>query len=387
MFKTIQTEVDQLISLINEEEKISVRQAAKRIGVPVSTITEWAGFLEEEGMINIEYKLTTPFLVKRKMSETQVNQIKSDLKEEKEIFDLKSESLSTYFNKLEEEISSLRALFKDIKSNYKDKISSFSNEFSQLKKIEREKDKLDKKIIESKKKFIRQIADLNKKLLREQSNNKSIYSLLYTETQIESQVIELKKNELELIKKTDFLLAKKLEELKKQISAKKTERLKSKENRLDKKSRQEFILLEKKYAQLKQKLENEKKGVEDLLQKNDQFQKQLEKTRTEVLEKLKADAAKIKASSSSLENLPQKVNSILQKKDKILKIINNISYNEKMLKENLEGLIKKSSALNTSGGSAEVLEELRGLEKGLDEIAAKRGFFEKEIKSIFRLLR
>ncbi|MFH1682199.1 MAG: hypothetical protein ABIA37_00225, partial [Candidatus Woesearchaeota archaeon] len=351
MFKTIQTEVDRLINLINEEEKISVRQAAKKIGVPVSTITEWAGFLEEEGMINIEYKFTTPFLVKRKMSETQVNQIKSNLKEEKEIFDRKSESLAAYFNKLESEVGSLRKLFKDIESNLKDKVSSFSKDFNQLKKIEKDKEKLDQEIIESKKKFIKQITDLNKQLLKGQTNNKAVYNLLYTETQIEQQVMDIQKNELELIKKTDLLLAKKLAEINKQINVKKVARLKDKENKLDKKSRQKFVLLEKKYLQIKKKLENEKKIVQDLLQKNNKFQEQLEKTKKGVLDRLKEDASKIKVRSSEMKDLPRKIDSILKKKERVVKMLNNISYNEKMLKDNLEDLMKKSSALKIVGGS------------------------------------
>ena len=60
--ETIRTGVDNLISLIKNKKEISFDEAANVIGEPVSTIEAWASFLEEEGLVSINYKFTTPYL-------------------------------------------------------------------------------------------------------------------------------------------------------------------------------------------------------------------------------------------------------------------------------------------------------------------------------------
>ena len=61
--ETITTKVDQLMELIKQHKEISFEDAASRLGVSVPVVEAWASFLEEEGLVNIKYNLTTPFLV------------------------------------------------------------------------------------------------------------------------------------------------------------------------------------------------------------------------------------------------------------------------------------------------------------------------------------
>lgn len=59
----VSTEADHLLRILKERKEISFEQAAKELDVPVETIEAWANFLEEEGVISISYKLTTPYLI------------------------------------------------------------------------------------------------------------------------------------------------------------------------------------------------------------------------------------------------------------------------------------------------------------------------------------
>ena len=63
----IETGVDKLVSLINSKKKVTVKESAKELGVGVSVIEEWADFLEEEGIINIDHKLTRSELIFKEM--------------------------------------------------------------------------------------------------------------------------------------------------------------------------------------------------------------------------------------------------------------------------------------------------------------------------------
>jgi len=73
MSENITTAVDSLVKLVNDKKRISVEDASKELGIPMNILNEWAGFLDQEKIIHIEYKFTTPYLttVKETKKETQ----------------------------------------------------------------------------------------------------------------------------------------------------------------------------------------------------------------------------------------------------------------------------------------------------------------------------
>ncbi|MBU1204207.1 MAG: hypothetical protein KKG60_04030 [Nanoarchaeota archaeon] len=58
----ISTAVDSLVRLVKKKGIIQINDAAKELSIPASIVNEWAVFLEEEGIIEIEYRFTTPYL-------------------------------------------------------------------------------------------------------------------------------------------------------------------------------------------------------------------------------------------------------------------------------------------------------------------------------------
>ncbi len=58
----METDVDALMSLLKTKKKISIKDAAKELGVKSSVVEEWARYFEEEGLVKINYKFTTPFI-------------------------------------------------------------------------------------------------------------------------------------------------------------------------------------------------------------------------------------------------------------------------------------------------------------------------------------
>ena len=61
----ITTNADDLVELVKAKKEIPMSDAAKQLKVSLATIEAWAGFLEEEGILTIKYKLTTPYLVEK----------------------------------------------------------------------------------------------------------------------------------------------------------------------------------------------------------------------------------------------------------------------------------------------------------------------------------
>lgn len=382
--KTLQTEVDSLVSLIEEVERISVREAAKKLGVPASTVSEWASFLEEEGMINIEYKFTTPFLVKKGLTAEEAKEIDEQTADERDIFERKSESMLSYLNKLDQEVDSLKEIFEDLGKHFNSRFSDTKKEFKDLEKAKEQKKKVDKEILEEKKKFVRDVDDVEKKLLKEQSNYSELYTMVYNQGNIIRQILSIQQEELNFVKSADVTFEKKLKNLKKKIDSKKKTVLKKKDDLIEE-AESNIREIEKRYSKIKDSLDSEKQIMGWLLKKNKDESEQTKSLNKGVVSKLNRSSAKIDKNLSDIEEIPRKLKSLISKKDKILESLRKISYNQKMLKEKLEDLMKRSSRLRSSK-SSDVIKDMKELEEELGEVTDKKSFFEKEIKKIFNLL-
>ena len=66
MADNITTAVDSLVKLVNQKGRISLEDASKELGMPTNIINEWAVFLDQERIIHVEYKFTTPYLISKK---------------------------------------------------------------------------------------------------------------------------------------------------------------------------------------------------------------------------------------------------------------------------------------------------------------------------------
>jgi len=60
--KVVQTDVDKLLALIQEKKQLPMEEAATAIHLPQKTVESLATLLEEEGLLHITYKFTTPYL-------------------------------------------------------------------------------------------------------------------------------------------------------------------------------------------------------------------------------------------------------------------------------------------------------------------------------------
>ena len=66
----INTSVDQLMKLVSQYDKISFKDAAVELNVPLETIQEWVKVLEEEHLIKVVYSFTKPYIVRQSLSES-----------------------------------------------------------------------------------------------------------------------------------------------------------------------------------------------------------------------------------------------------------------------------------------------------------------------------
>src|SRR3989338_10143449 len=107
MAREITTGVDKLMSLLALKKKVSVAEAATQLGVPKIVVEEWSDYLNQKGIIDIEYKLATPYLVGKEIPKGEILKSKKEFEGKREWFIRKVESaLST----IERETESLQEM-------------------------------------------------------------------------------------------------------------------------------------------------------------------------------------------------------------------------------------------------------------------------------------
>ncbi len=104
---TIRTDVDQLVKLVEEKKEIALGDAAEILKIPKQTLEAWADYLEEEGVILIRYKLTTPYLVSVEFPEESLKP--EQLKSKKLVHDLeeKEPEIEDFLPQMSEQINKL----------------------------------------------------------------------------------------------------------------------------------------------------------------------------------------------------------------------------------------------------------------------------------------
>src|SRR3989338_751697 len=91
--KSVTTAADHLYELVKQEKEIAFKDASQRLKVPVKTMEAWATFLEEDGLLSVKYKLTTPYITlpaPRKKKE-EPKETKAMFQEKLEELEVKSE--------------------------------------------------------------------------------------------------------------------------------------------------------------------------------------------------------------------------------------------------------------------------------------------------------
>jgi hypothetical protein len=61
--EVVTTDVDALLKLVESKKEISIQDAAKQLEMPETSVEAFADLLQEEGIITLKYKFTTPYLV------------------------------------------------------------------------------------------------------------------------------------------------------------------------------------------------------------------------------------------------------------------------------------------------------------------------------------
>ncbi len=368
----IETGVDKLVKLINSKGILSAADAAKELGVSTVVVMEWADFLEEEGIINLEYKFTKPFLTARKLAKKDVQEKAKEFEGKKDVFVRKAEVSLSFLGKESEKLKSLKDEFDKIKKDLGFDINHVKDEMIELQRYEQLKIELDKRVDDQKNSSIGKLQEITEQITRE----KIKYDGLLQDIKKGEGDLAKDRVEASSIEESEELIKKKVAGLKaliKQVE----DRANQKEESI-KNSEQHIRNLELLAKKTQERLEKEKEIIEPLVEQSINQTKKVKDLQDKILEKIAAKEKKLKG----VKKASEKMKAFFQKKMGVLGLIEKVNKDRNDLEKELIELIKKAKSFQLSSKSKDTGAQIVNLENKFEEVNKKKTLFEDELKKL-----
>ena len=211
MAEDILTGVDKLLELLKQKKKISMKDAAKHLSLPVTVINEWADFLNEEKIIKIEYGIRNQILVLNETSEKDIKIQKEEVQKSKETLLRKILTISNIMGKRRNEFSALKEEFEKVKNDIEKSTSSLSKEIDAVKSLDEKKSRIKAEFASSSSAYEKKINELLEKMQEEEKEySKLVQKFSEKEKslkEIETEKKSLTRKENEIKKKLSSLLS------------------------------------------------------------------------------------------------------------------------------------------------------------------------------------
>lgn len=380
----IETGVDKLVKLIAERKKISVKDAAKELGVSVSSIEEWADFLEEEGIILIQAHFATVYLVEKSISKKDVIEKVKAVREEKDAFVRRVESSINSLQRDSEEIKLVDSEFRKIRSMLEEKFSRLGKKLDMLedfrkshqeigqrcKQLEKsyddKLDQLESRLKNQEKAYHDALADAEKELARIKDEREKVAQMKVAEEDLHSKVVQI--NTM-------------IDHVRKEIE-KENEQLDIDEKRLKKS--------EELANSIKKEIESTSKELEGVSKQFVVSRKELEgmeKTFLKDIESLKkGDLENIGSYRESVQ-LTNKLKRFFAQANNVEDLIKKAEKEETDLREHFMKLGKKVQAFSAVTSAPEVKEEMASLRDELLEIESRKNLLTEQLKKLRSFVR
>ena len=377
----LKTGVDELVRLIKEKNKITVSDAAKGLGVSQDAIDEWADFLEEDNVIDIEYKFANTWLINKKLQKGEIKEKIKNVEAERSIIIRKSESLLNLLDNEGGDITKIKKEFNKIKDEIHSEANSVHDELEELEKYDELKNKVERNIKNQDKDFKNKITEIGEQTSRMQKK----YSDLLKKIGIEEKEIKKQKLKGKSIQKTEDKLKNNIKNM--HDSIKKLKKELGKENEYLKSSDDHLNHLKELAKKTKETTTLQKRKIPPLIKKNKEYQMKIKKSQEDIVKKVFKKSMLIKNNINESKKLSTKFKKFFEKKMEAVDLIDKINEDKDNLRKELTNFIKKAKAFKVLTKTKDIQKEINVMEKKFKDIDNKKNVFEKEITKISSLLK
>ncbi|MBW3019803.1 hypothetical protein KY334_00770 [Candidatus Woesearchaeota archaeon] len=325
MTELLKTGVDKLISLVNKEGKISLDEAAKRLKYSPVIIKSWVELLEEDGILEMEYVFTIPYIVKSEKIDEEP-EIKEE--EQKDLFVRRAKVIEEQLGHEESKLEKLKRDLENIEKKINPELKKVIQKLTEQEKEKKKKDKIIQKLSKNQKKYLEKIMELHDQVKKDDKDlhihrkhlfkeNKQIHQKILKESHFHPKSYRSSENILVKESKDVEQLEKKIEHEKKIID----------------------YLIEHKIS-LKPRILKLKERIKE---ENEELLKDIGKTK-KIIKKYEENKKKIYKEVRIKDVSVSKIFSFMQKRQKVFSFVEHLIKEKEDLKKDvkkLDGYYKK----------------------------------------------
>lgn len=374
---SIETGVDRLVSLVSKEKKIELSDAAKQLNIDKTVIQEWADFLEDEGIIGVQYSLSKTFLIEKRLGKSEVRKKEKEYENKKEAFVRKVDAALKQLENETAGFESIKKQYNAVKDQIGDEIEAVKEEMEQLRHYETLKKSMDHDILKQKIEYQRSIEEIRSRLLGEEKR----YAKLIGDIEDETRKIDAERSEFDDIKKEE-------EDLNKRIGALQ-EILESVRMRVVSQSKavgvheERLMTLRELADKLRQDLvEKRKREIEPMLKISDDQSQRIMRIQEDVVKKIKAGRSQMHQFEEQAHDISARFEKFFDRRAKTEKLIKELESTKLEMKESLNTLIRKAKTYDIAVKGADTSKHIRGLEGQMREFDSKKNTFVRKLEQL-----
>lgn len=376
----IETGVDRLVNLVGRTGRISTEQAAKELGVSKLVVTEWAEFLSDEKLIELEYTLSKTYMKPKKMTAGDVNKKAKNYANKKDAFVRKVDTAVEQMNQQKANFEDIKREFDVLRKQITSSMSGVKDELKILKKYENLKSDLDADLKKQTSDYEEHVKNATSAI----NHEKKRYMDLIGQIDEEERRIATEEEEIKTLQKIEDEFTKRAESLHKFIEKAKKEIRKNETGIED--TAAHIKVLKKDTAELKAELAKLKKSLIDPLeQERETHQNELNHLRDAIIAKVREVRTVAGDDFEEAQKTAKKFQDFLDKRLEAEEVINEIDNNMAELQMELETL-RKSAISFKIASKDDVTSHLKELEAKYNQAAKKRDKYRKQVNKLLGLI-
>ncbi len=376
----ITTGVDKLVSLIEEKKRISISDAAAELSVPKVVIEEWADFLHQQGVIDLEYKFTTPFLVKRELTKDEVAHKSKDFEGRKEGFVRKVEAAIDFISKESFGLKKVKDEFSKLSKELEEDVKKVRSELSVLENYESLKRNIDREILDQQESFRKQMESVEAQIIDKQKS----YEDLVNHIKEEELKLDEEMTKTQLIKKNENILKERLVKIQKATQMMEQE-LRKEDSDIE--SIRYNISQMKRFAEkINEGIQSRKKDILPLIEKRKKHEKKIGEIQDDILQKVIKRKEQISSTVVEGKKAKEMFERFFDEKVNIDILMDRINTDLMKLKSELDSLVVEARMWSLTSGK-KMSKHIDELEDKFRNAEKKRELFEEQIFKLGKLIR
>jgi len=368
--KSIETGVDKLLDLVEQKKRLSIGEAANYLGVSIPILQEWADFLEDEGLITIEYKLSKTYLCERKLNKKEVEKKVKEYSSKKDAFTRKVEMAITSmqdesagFEKLKDEVKKLNdAIGTDIEQ--------VREQLQELKHYEELKKNIDKDIIQQKLEYQQMLENVHRQI----SAQRKKYESFIEEIEVEKGKIEEAKVELSYLEKREENIRKRVDALN-QVVKSVSEKILDQKNSIKASITKINAVLEDTEKLHKDMTDKMKTELEPVIKTADEKEEKILAVQDSILKKIMERKKTIEKYKLESIEASEEFKVFFERKAKIHELVASLDKEKLEIERGLQELINKARGFALSLKSDDVKSYVKELQESFSGLEKKRNSF------------